>query len=213
MSDYSNTFTESTGDTIDTTDFSTEFSAIETAIATKADSASPTLTSPTLSSPTITGFAGGTLTLTSETATTSGTTVDITSIPSWVKKITVLFALVDTDGTSFPIIQLGDSGGIEATGYLGSAFTSANASTSTIGIIFSKRTVSTSPISGAVTLYLQDSANNTWVASGTTCTQGGEPCSTASLKPLSAALDRIRLTTTNGTDAFESGAVSLVYEG
>jgi hypothetical protein len=47
MSDYSNTFTESTGDTIDTTDFSTEFSAIETAIATKADSADPTLTDTT----------------------------------------------------------------------------------------------------------------------------------------------------------------------
>ena len=38
MSDYTSTFTESTGDTIDTTDFSTEFDAIQTASATKADS-------------------------------------------------------------------------------------------------------------------------------------------------------------------------------
>ena len=37
MSDYTSTFTESTGDTIDTTDFSTEFDAIETAIATKVN--------------------------------------------------------------------------------------------------------------------------------------------------------------------------------
>ena len=49
MSDYSNTFTESTGDTIDTTDFSTEFSAIETAIATKADSSNPTINGSVLS--------------------------------------------------------------------------------------------------------------------------------------------------------------------
>ena len=39
MTDYTSTFTEGTGDTIDATDFSTEFDAIEAAVATKEDSA------------------------------------------------------------------------------------------------------------------------------------------------------------------------------
>ena len=41
-------------------------------------------------------------------ASTSGTSVDFTSIPSWVKRITVMFNGVSTSGTSNPLVQLGD---------------------------------------------------------------------------------------------------------
>lgn len=56
MADYTSTFTEVDGvDDVEAADFSTEFDAIETAIATKTDETSGTLTSPTITSPTING--------------------------------------------------------------------------------------------------------------------------------------------------------------
>ena len=40
-------------------------------------------------------------------ASTSGTSIDFTGIPSWVKRITVMFNGVSTSGTSFKQIQIG----------------------------------------------------------------------------------------------------------
>lgn len=34
-----------------------------------------------------------------------------------------------------------------------------------------------------------------------------------SIKTLSATLDRVRLTTVNGTDTFDAGLVNIIYEG
>jgi hypothetical protein len=42
---------------------------------------------------------------------------DFTSIPSWVKRITVMLNEVSTNGTSEVILQIGDSGGIETVSY------------------------------------------------------------------------------------------------
>jgi len=51
--------------------------------------------------------------------TASGTSIDFTGIPSWVKRITVMFDGVSVSGTSRVMVQLGDSGGVETTGYTG----------------------------------------------------------------------------------------------
>ena len=59
-------------------------------------------------------------------ASTSGTSIDFTSIPSWVKRITVMFDGVSTNGTSNLQVQIGDSGGIENTGYTAAASGVAN---------------------------------------------------------------------------------------
>jgi len=66
-------------------------------------------------------------------ASTSGTSIDFISIPAWVKKITVMFSGVSTNGTSAPLIQIGDSGGIENTGYLGSSTNISSSSNYTTG--------------------------------------------------------------------------------
>ena len=81
------------------------------------------LTNKTLTSPTITGAvvsAMGSSILTSGTAqaSTSGTAIDFTGIPSWAKRITVMFNGVSTNGTSNPQIQLG-SGSPTTSGYTG----------------------------------------------------------------------------------------------
>ena len=148
--------------------------------------------------------------------TTSGTEHDFTSIPSWVKKITVIFYGVSTNGTSAVQIQLGDSGGVETTGYLGSStvITGANACSIaplTSGFLSVGSAVGATR-SGLLTIV--NLAANVWVASGTFDEpNGGSAGHTQGFKELSATLDRVRLTTVNGTDTFDAGAVNIIYEG
>jgi hypothetical protein len=179
------------------------------------DSATQTLTNKTLTSPTIGGTPTGVGVLTRGTVVTaSGTSVDFTSIPSWVKRVSVVYSGLSTNGSSALLIQLGDSGGIETTGYISTSVTTD----STGG------TAGTSSTSGFV--IWQDSASyatqgiatiinitgNNWVLSQAgrllstnVTTSGGD-------KTLSATLDRVRITTVNGTDTFDAGSINILYE-
>lgn len=154
--------------------------------------------------------------LAAEVAATSGTSIDFTGIPSWVKRITIQFAGVSTNGTSSWIIQLGDSGGVENTGYLGASSTisAASAATTNFTAGFGIRTAAaTDVVHGAVVLTLEDAANFTWVASGVVSqSDSAVTLTTAGSKSLSAALDRVRITTGGGTDTFDAGAISILYE-
>lgn len=158
--------------------------------------------------------------LTSATAqaSTSGTALDFNSIPSWVKRITVMLAGVSTNGASVPQIQIGDSGGIETTGYLGTAGLIQNASASattafSAGFILTPSGSAASVIHGAVTLALLDASTNTWVATGVVgFSNSSVPVMIAGSKSLSATLDRVRITAANGTDLFDAGSVNINYE-
>jgi len=146
----------------------------------------------------------------------SGTSVDFTDIPSSAKKITIMFAGLSTNGTSDPIIQLGDSGGVETTGYVAAASTSTtgnSAFSSTAGFPIAGSWSAAVILSGTVVLILQDSATNTWVAStsgGRTDTAGGT--AGGGYKALSATLDRIRITTVGGANTFDAGTINIIYE-
>lgn len=149
-------------------------------------------------------------------ASTSGTSIDFTGIPSNVRRITINFAGVSTGGTSMPIVQLGDSGGVETTGYLGASTVISGATPSTSnetnGFRFGGGAAA-NVMHGSITLSLLDSVTNTWAASGviglsngtTTILVGGS-------KPLSATLDRVRLTTAGGSDTFDAGLIGLIYD-
>ena len=183
--------------------------------------ATQTLTNKTLTGPVLSGSVTGTYTLagtptmgasliTSGTAvaTTSGTSIDFTGIPSWVKRITVMFSGVSTSGSSAVLVQLGDSGGIENTGYLGSA----NSTNFTTG--FSDGLADGAAVRhGQFNICLVDSATNKWVCA---VSMGKSDSTTSSVggfsKPLSATLDRVRITTVNGTDTFDAGSVNILYE-
>ncbi|MCE6993049.1 hypothetical protein, partial [Dyadobacter sp. CY323] len=52
-------------------------------------------------------------------AATSGTSIPFNSIPAGIKRITINLADLSTSGSSLVMIQIGDSGGIETTGYKG----------------------------------------------------------------------------------------------
>jgi len=165
-----------------------------------------------------TGLLNGRLTSMTAQASTSGTSIDFTGIPSWVKRITVMFKGVSTSGTSFILIRLGYSGGIETTGYLsvGStiAVASAGSTAQTTGFIVGDSTSAAAVLSGLFTFTLMDSATNTWVGQGAAADSANTyQRLLAGQKPISGGiLDRIRITTVNGTDTFDAGSVNVLYE-
>lgn len=149
-------------------------------------------------------------------ATTSGTSHDFTSIPSTVKRITLSLAGVSTSGTSAIQVQLGDSGGIENTGYLGAytAIGSGSGSTANLTSGFGLITpAAASVLHGAVVLTLLDAATFTWACSATGALSNvANTFWGAGSKSLSATLTQIRLTTVNGTDTFDAGQFNIIYE-
>ncbi len=157
-------------------------------------------------------------------ATTSGTSIDFTSIPSWVKRITLSMAGVSTNGTSLLVVRLGDSGGFETSGYLGTAtFVSGAAAPVAPGIIAHSSgfnliggaaSAGSVDIYGAVTFSLLESSTNTWACSGT-LSRTAELISmfVSGTKSLSATLDRIQIASVGGTDTFDAGKANIIYEG
>jgi hypothetical protein len=148
-------------------------------------------------------------------ASTSGTSIDFTSIPSWVKRITVMFAGVSTNGTSFWQIQIGTSGGIQNTGYastcsyVGGGPASFNQTTG-FGLY---NDAAADLRSGSLTLTLLDASTGTWVSSGVSCwTNRTFSLLNSGSKTLSGTLDRVRITTVNGTDTFDAGSINILYE-
>jgi hypothetical protein len=146
--------------------------------------------------------------------TASGTAIDFTGIPSWVKRVTVMFSGVSTNGTSQPMIQLGDSGGFETTGYSSGCSiigtSSAAGYTGTTGFITGGQ-LAANTLSGSATITLIGS--NLWACQGVLAfvTSNGTAMFAGS-KTLSDTLDRIRITTVNGTDTFDAGTINILYE-
>ena len=127
-----------------------------------------------------------------------------------------MFDQVSTNGTSLPAIQLGDSGGVETSGYNAvSSLFSGTPSLYTTSFTLRTDALSTVAISGHVTLNLLSSSANTWAISGILATPTSAAYMTfvGGTKSLSATLDRVRITTVNGTDTFDAGSINIMYEG
>ena len=165
------------------------------------------------------GITGGaTLTAGTAVASTSGTSIDFTSIPSWVKRITVMFNGVSTNGSSNLIAQLG-SGSVTTTGYISYVCITGSSGTATgsqyttgLGVDAGTGSAATTR-TGLATFCLL--TGNTWAQSfqmgfwnGSTAytVQGGGSIA------LSGTLDRVRITTVNGTDTFDAGSINILYE-
>ena len=61
-------------------------------------------------------------------------------------------------------------------------------------------------------MYINLLTGNTWVSTHS-LNSGGESFMGSGSKTLSSTLDRIRITTVNGTDAFDAGSINILYEG
>lgn len=146
-------------------------------------------------------------------ATTSGTSHNFGSIPSWAKRITVSLAGVSISGTSDLMIQIGDSGGIETTGYISTVMSQSGATaSSTAGFRITNNVSAAAVVSGHAILTLLDQSANLWALSSTTKGATTTLGISGGDKALSATLTQITLTTVNGTDTFDAGSVNILYE-
>ena len=148
-------------------------------------------------------------------ASTSGTSIDFTGIPSWVKRVTVMFNGVSLNGTSNIQVQIG-AGSVTTSGYAGSsaiASTSGIIAGSTFTTGFGVWVASTAAnlVYGNMQICLIGS--NIWAASGSFGYNAAYLGTSGGSVTLGSTLDRIRITTVNGTDAFDAGTINILYEG
>jgi hypothetical protein len=150
-------------------------------------------------------------TLATSVATTSGTSIDFTGLPSWVKKITVMFAGVSTNGSSNFLVQIGYQSPVTSTGYVSGSTIGTTSSFSTAGMVITTGAAGNT-WGGIMTLATLGS--NVWVAThGVGRSIDGGSSSGGGNVTLSGTLDRVRITTVNGTDTFDAGTINILYEG
>ena len=162
-----------------------------------------------------TGSTGSSLTL-GTSVVASGTAVDFTGIPSGVRMIVVSCANggFSTNGTSNILIRLGDSGGIETSEYAGAGVLASGGgnsiTASTAGFILNFEP-NAENYGGAITFTLENAATNLWVGCGLFTNHSTKLIMTSGEKALSGVLDRVRITTVNGTNAFNGGHINIAY--
>ena len=151
------------------------------------------------------------------TSFTTGYYHDFDNIPSWVKRVTILFLQLSTTGSSFIRVQTGTGGGLDSLGYASTNGTIG--STSVSGSTGSGQgwdiivSTNATTISGRATINLI--GNSTYVFDSlTSCIASVNTCITAGHRSASSGpIDRIRITTANGSDTFDGGSISILYEG
>lgn len=150
---------------------------------------------------------GSSITILAEQALTSGTSKDFT-IPSGAKRVTINIVGGSTNGNTNWQIQLGDAGGIEATGYLGSCQTGPTTAISTTAMLITASYSGTGILHGSVILSLEDASDFTWVSHSTTSRSDNAQVDLGAFsKSLSAELTTVRLTTVT-PNTFDAGVAS-----
>jgi hypothetical protein len=163
-------------------------------------------------SPSLSGtYQGGAVTSGTAQASTSGTSIDFTSIPSWVKRVTVNFSAVSSNGSSAFIVQTG-AGSVQTTGYLSGTWSGASTNTQiSTGLIICPSNAS---FGFTGVMIINHIGSNLWTASClsnivTTANIGYQSVGSVTV---AGTLDRIRFTTVNGTDTFDAGTINILYE-
>ena len=159
-----------------------------------------------------TKLSGVGITLGTAVASTSGTSIDFTGLPSTAKRITVMFSGVSTSGTSNKLIQIGSTtfttSGYISIGLLTGVSSVAN-SGSTAGFLIATNNAADG-ISGSMVLV--NVTGNTWSSNhGASLSTSNGSFGGGSLA-LGGVLDRVRITTVNGTDTFDAGTINISYE-
>ena len=145
--------------------------------------------------------------------TISTVALSFTGIPSWVKRITVMLAGMSTNGASNYLVRLGSTT-FQTTGYVSTGIT-VNGSNATLGATDTSGFVIVTGGALSATsahVLLTKVSGNIWV-----CSHTGKILTTNTIfgggdVTLSGTLDRVRITTVNGTDAFDAGTVNILME-
>jgi hypothetical protein len=157
---------------------------------------------------------------TNSAETTSGTAVEIaSSMPANLKRVTIHLEGVSTDtNNSVLCLQLGDSGGLDTSGYSGAGVAIAgmsaavNTTGNTVGFNLTDSVAFDAGTAVTGKIVLDRVGANRWAVSGWLSGAGFLSFNCCGVKTLSAALDRLSLTTVAGTAAFDAGDVYVSAE-
>ena len=157
-------------------------------------------------------LAGG-LTVSAEQSTSSGTSVTFGSIPAGTTLIFVNFEDVSLDSTAAVEVTIGDSAGMELTGYDSNSQNMDNVTTNgpqarTDSFVITTQNAAEA-ISGQMVLVLKDSANFTWTSSHSTTGAGNVMMHGGGRKSLSAELTQVGVN--SGANNFDGGSISISY--
>lgn len=165
--------------------------------------------------------AGALFTAATVQASTSGSSIDFTGIPSGTQQIVICFNGVSTNASDNVLLRLGSAGGFESTGYVGGTAASNGANTgggtihNTTGFPIIAAAAARL-LYGRITITLMDSATFKWAismsgylyADGTGTNDWG--LAGGGSKTLSAELTQIRLIN-SGTASFDAGSINILY--
>lgn len=169
---------------------------------------------------TITGSGGyGLISAATAQTTTSGTTVDFSSIPAGVKRVTVMFNNVSSNGTSGFAVQIG-AGSVTTTGYASASIAGNGGVTMRVSTTYFFAVPAITAANGSSGhVVITNITGNTWIASGIvfdtgqgTSSGSAGYCTSSGSVTLGSTLDRVRVLTSNGTDTFDAGSVNILYE-
>lgn len=176
------------------------------------DTASQTLTNKTLGS----GLVMGASAITAGTAVTSpsGTSIDFTGIPSWVKRITLVANDISFAAAGTSRIRIGTSSGLVSTGYSSANGTISNANTTVVSTItdgFPGPITGSAAATATIVCTIFNVTGNTWTA----ITQAIRPTDSLTQNgvgfiALAGILDRISIVATTST--FDAGTINILYE-
>jgi hypothetical protein len=154
-------------------------------------------------------------------ASTSGTSVEFTSIPSWVKRITVMFQGVSTNGTNALQVQIGTGGSATISGYLGGYIQGSSASAATLaglttGFFVGNPTLANATFQGSLVITLLSSSANTWTCTGNIADSTNQRFwpSSGSVS-LGGSLNYLRIigsATGSPSDTFDAGTINILFE-
>jgi hypothetical protein len=147
----------------------------------------------------------------------SGTSLAYSSLPSGIKRITLLIASLQTSGTTTPVLQLSAASTFKTTGYLGSSIATGSASINTVnwttGFGLTTASYASSVVMhGSIVLNLLNSSTNLWTASGVLGrSDGTNSAFIGGSVTLAGTLDGLRLYI-DGTQTFTAGSINIFYE-
>jgi hypothetical protein len=147
-------------------------------------------------------------------AATSGTAINFTGIPSWTNLIIASFYQISLSGSASIRIQLGTSGGIVTSGYLGSTSNIDNGISPTVSTLSNGFLINTGSAahlhSGSI--ILSRNTGNSWVGNlNSALSNSAKSMVCAGGIALADTLTQLRFASSNGTDTFDSGSISIGF--
>jgi hypothetical protein len=151
------------------------------------------------------------LTLGTAVSLTTQTAIDYTGLPAGIKRLTISFQGVSTNGTDRWLVQIGNTT-FTTTGYVGQANSGAGASANSSGFEINNNVIAANNHSGQIVITKVDT--NTYAQFGIVASQtiSNSLANSGGSIALASELERVRITTASGANQFDAGKINIAYE-